>query len=172
MTSVPALLDTVLRAAQARGLDQARLADKAGLRAETVSRAKRRGSIDLPSLQALAQAVDLELRLAPATQAADTSGGVLRVEDRALASAARRSPLADPKWGLAWSNPDAPADALVRNALANGNFDLLLQAVLGHGLDTVMRQWRELAPTLPARARQEVERKLRNIQTGLNDAEA
>ena len=59
----------------------------------------------------------------------------------------------------------------MRNALANGNFELLLQAALAHGLDCLHAQWRTLAPSLPARARQEVERKLRNIAQGFADAE-
>ncbi len=159
------LVETVLHAAQAQGLDQARLAQRAGLRAETVSRAKHRGTIDLGSLQALAQAVGLELTLKPVPETSRQPAPCAR-------PAAQRSPLADPKWGLAWSNPDAPTEVLVRNALANGNFDLLLQAVLGHGLDAVQTQWRQVAPTLPVRARREVERKLRNIEKGLRDAEA
>lgn len=165
MSISQSLVDTVLHAAQAQGLDQIRLARRAGLRAETVSRAKHRGTIDLGSLQALAQAVGLELSLRPRP---DTSP----LPATGQRSTGQRSPLADPKWGLAWSNPDAPAEALVRNALAHGNFDLLLQAVLGHGMDTVRTQWRQVAPTLPSRARQEVERKLRNIEQGLNDAES
>jgi transcriptional regulator with XRE-family HTH domain len=165
MSTPNPLFDTVLQAAQAQGLDQARLARRAGLRAETVSRAKHRGTIDLSSLQALAQAVGLELTLKPAT-------GPTALPPQPERSSARRSPLADPKWGLAWSNPDASAEVLVRNALAHGNFDLLLQAVLGHGLAFVKTQWRQVSPTLPTRARQEVERKLNNIEQGLNDAAA
>lgn len=165
MSISQSLVDTVLHAAQAQGLDQIRLARRAGLRAETVSRAKHRGTIDLGSLQALAQAVGLELSLRPRPNTSPLPATGQR-------STGQRSPLADPKWGLAWSNPDAPAEALVRNALAHGNFDLLLQAVLSHGMDTVRTQWRQVAPTLPSRARQEVERKLRNIEQGLNDAES
>ncbi len=165
MSTSQSLVETVLHAAQAQGLDQSRLARRAGLRAETVSRAKHRGTIDLASLQALAQAVGLELTLQPVS-------GTEALPVRRERSPAQRSPLADPKWGLAWSNPDAPADVLVRNALAHGNFDLLLQAVLGHGLAFVKTQWRQVSPTLPTRARQEVERKLNNIEQGLNDAAA
>lgn len=165
MSTPQSLYETVLHTAQAQGLDQLRLAQRAGLRAETVSRAKHRGTIDLGSLQALARAVGLELTLRPAPGASRQPAPIER-------PAAQRSPLADPKWGLAWSNPDAPTEVLVRNALANGNFDLILQAVLGHGLDAVQTQWREVAPTLPTRARQEVQRKLRNIEKGLRDAEA
>jgi transcriptional regulator with XRE-family HTH domain len=162
MSNAKALLDQVLRTAQANGLDQSRLAERAGLRPETVSRAKGRGTIDLHSLQVLAQAAGLELTLAPPA-----------VPGHALpADTPRRSPLSDPKWGLAWSNPAAPDDALVHNALLHGNYDLLLQAVLGHGIDTVRAQWQRASALLPARARQEVERKLHNIEKGLADAAA
>ena len=51
------LVDTLLQAARAQGLDQRQLAERAGLRPETVSRAKRRGTLDLSSLQALAGVV-------------------------------------------------------------------------------------------------------------------
>jgi transcriptional regulator with XRE-family HTH domain len=162
MSTAKALLDQVLRAAQANGLDQSRLAERAGLRPETVSRAKGRGTIDLHSLQVLAQAAGLELALMPAATPGNTTSTTLP----------RRSPLSDPKWGLAWSNPDAPDEALVHNALMHGNYDLLLQAVLGHGIDTVRARWQRTSGLLPARARQEVERKLSNIEKGLADAAA
>lgn len=156
------LVDTLLQAARAQGLDQRQLAERAGLRPETVSRAKRRGTLDLSSLQALAGVVGLELALRPG-QRYDTTPPNPSVT-------VARSPLAEPQWGLAWSNPDAPAEALVRNALAHGRFDLLLQAVIGHGLGTVLAQWQQVAPTLPARARREVQRKLDNIEKGWRDA--
>ncbi len=159
------LVDTLLQAARAQGLDQRQLAERAGLRPETVSRAKRRGTLDLSSLQALAGVVGLELALRPG-QRYDTTPPNPSVNPPPVA----RSPLAEPQWGLAWSNPDAPAEALVRNALAHGRFDLLLQAVIGHGLGTVLAQWQQVAPTLPARARREVQRKLDNIEKGWRDA--
>lgn len=84
-------------------------------------------SIDLGSLQALAEAVGLELTLKPRPDTPPMPATDQR-------STGQRSPLADPKWGLAW--------------------------------------WRQVAPTLPSRARQEVERKLHNIEQGLNDAES
>lgn len=155
------LIESVLQAARTQGMDQCALAERAGLRPETVSRAKRRGTLDLSSLQALARVVGLELALQPGQRY-----GALPPSPPPVA----RSPLAEPQWGLAWSNPDAPADALVRNALAHGRFDLLLQAVIGHGLDSVLQQWQQVAPTLPARARREVQRKLDNIEKGWTDA--
>lgn len=155
------LIDAVLAAARRQGLDQRQLAERAGLRPETVSRAKRRGTLDLASLQALAGVVGLELALQPGQRYDAPPPSPPTVA---------RSPLAAPQWGLAWSNPDAPPEALLRNALAHGRFDLLLQAVIGHGLDAVLQQWQQVAPTLPARARKEVQRKLNNIEKGWTDA--
>lgn len=167
MSIESSLLTTVLQTAKLQGLDQVRLAERAGLRAETISRAKRRGSIDLSSLNALAAAVGLRLALVSDASASKAVGEALTLREPAP-----RSPLAHPKWGLAWSNPNASHEALIHNALLHGNYDLLLQAVLGHGLAAVKRQWQHAAPLLPARARQEVERKLHNIEKGLTDAAA
>jgi hypothetical protein len=125
------------------------------------------GTIDLNSLHALSTAVGLDLRLVPQDQALSTLP--LRCEDQPAPS---RSPLADPRWGLAWSNRGASDETLVHNALLNGNFELLLQAALAHGLDAVHQQWRTVAPSLPARARSEIDRKLRNIAQGFADAQA
>jgi len=168
MPITPLLLETVLRAARARGIDQAQLAQRARLPAEVISRAACRGTIDLGSLQALAEAVDLRLVLEPMTaEAASNMEAIARPDERLP-----RSPLADPRWGLAWSNPDAPPEVLVRNALVHGSFDLILEAVLAHGLAMVKDVWKQTARVLPVRARREVERKLRNIESGLAAASA
>lgn len=86
-----------------------------------------------------------------------------------------RSALAAPAFGLAWSNPDMPAEVLVRKALHHGAYHLILQAVLEHGSPFVRQQWAVLladADAAPsARARAEVDRKLRNIDRGLILAE-
>jgi hypothetical protein len=86
-----------------------------------------------------------------------------------------RSALADPNLGLAWSNPDMPPEVLVRKALHHGAFHLLLHAVLEHGAPFVRQQWAVLLSDVDAapsaRARAEVERKLRNIDRGLRLAE-
>lgn len=169
MSISQALLDTVLRTAQDHGLDQSQLARRAGLRAETLSRAKRRGTIDLSSLQALAEAVDLRLALIP--NAGKPSAPADIGAPLTLREPPPRSPLAAPQWGLAWSNPEVSDEVLIRKALSHGNFDLILEAVAAHGLEPVRRQWAQVARTLPLRARKEVERKLRNIEKGMAHAE-
>jgi transcriptional regulator with XRE-family HTH domain len=150
------LLNQIIGAAKAAHLDQARLAQAAGVAPETISRAKKRGTIDLSTLEALAQAAGLTLSLSD--------------------SAAKRSSLADPSRGLAWSNPAMSDEALVRNALKNGSFNLVLEAVLEHGLTFVQKQWAlmNVDPDvgLSTRAQADINRKLANIERGLNHAAA
>ncbi|MDB5818557.1 MAG: hypothetical protein JWQ11_2197 [Rhizobacter sp.] len=160
------LIDQVLASARAAGFDQASLARAAGVAPETISRAKRRGTIDLRTLVALAEVAGSKVTLsnAPASQAPVAQAG------------RRRSTLADPVHGLSWSNPDMSDEALVRNALAKGSFNLVLEATLEHGLDSVRKQWALMKADadigLNARARAEVDRELVNIERGLRLAEA
>lgn len=135
------------------------LARRASLRPETISRAKRRGTIDLASIEALASAAGLRLTLEPAGQP-----GPDRIE--------YQSPLAHPKFGLAWSNPGAGAAALVVSALRNGNYMLLLEAATAHGLDFVRQQLGAIAPTLKPSTRSELVRKLGSIEKGFARAQA
>lgn len=143
-------------------MDQAHLARAAGLAPETLSRAKRRGTMDLASIDALAKVAGLQLGLAPVAQPRQ-----VRVK-----AASTRSPLADPKWGLVWSNAALDDKTLIRNALAKGGFMLLLEAVKAHGLEEVLAQWRKVKPELKPRVQVEVERQLRNIQEGVSRAQA
>ena len=57
------LLQQVLAAAEAQGLDQARLAELSGLKAETISRAKKRHDVQLGTIARLAAVVGLEVTL-------------------------------------------------------------------------------------------------------------
>ena len=59
------LLNAVLNAARDAGTDQMTLARVAGVAPETISRAKRRTTMDVATLDALAMAVGLKLTLAP-----------------------------------------------------------------------------------------------------------
>jgi transcriptional regulator with XRE-family HTH domain len=160
------LLSQVLDAARAAHLDQARLAEVAGVAPETISRAKKRGTIDLSTLQSLAQAVGLALTLS----------GPSPIKTSSDAPAARRSSLADPSRGLAWSNSAMSNEALVRNALKKGSYDLVLEAVLAHGLPFVQAQWALMQSDpdlgLSVRACADVSRKLSNIERGLHHAAA
>lgn len=89
------------------------------------------------------------------------------------------SPLADPKWGLAWSNSAISDEALVRNALARGSFLAILEGAAYYGLDFIRTQWSAMCkddPPMSAKYRDYVENMLRNIDTGfqkgLDDAVA
>lgn len=160
------LLTQVLCAAKVAQLDQARLAHAAGVAPETISRAKKRGTIDLSTLQALAQAAGLTLTLSGSAAPAPA----------VLKEPIRRSSLADPSRGLAWSNAAISNEALVRNALKNGSFNLVLEAVLEHGLPFVQKQWALMRSDadvgLSARALADISRKLANIERGLRHAAA
>ncbi len=150
------LLNTVIAIAAQRGLDQRQLAQRADIRPETISRAKKRGTVDLTTLQRLAQAAELELTLRPLKGTGAISN----------------SPLAQPRFGLAWSNPNASAEALVSNALKKGHYHLLLQAAAAHGLAFVHEQLHAMAPALAPKSKQEVLRKLSNIEKGFSNAQA
>lgn len=147
-------------------MDQTRLAQAAGLAPETISRAKKRGTIDLVTIDALAHAAGLQLGLAPLAKPGKPRKAT------AQRAPAVRSPLADPKWGLVWSNAALDDGTLIRNALARGGFIMLLQAVKAHGISEVLAQWNTVRPELKPRARAEVERQLRNIQEGISSAQA
>lgn len=159
------LLQQVIEAARAAHLDQARLAQAAGIAPETISRAKKRGTIDLGTLQALAQAAGLTLTLAGSVSAPAVPKEPVK-----------RSSLAYPSRGLAWSNVAISDEALVRNALKKGSFNLVLEAVLEHGLPFVQQQWTLMRSDgdvgLSARALVDIGRKLANIERGLSDAAA
>lgn len=156
------LLQTILGRASGSGISQLQLAERAALRPETISRAKKRGTIDLKSLDAMARAIGMRLQLVPAEPAVPPSGDLPN----------RQSPLADPKFGLAWSNRNASAEALVISAIRSGNYHLLLEAAAAHGMPLVRRQLKVIGPKLRPAAREEVERQLRNIERGFADAQA
>lgn len=158
------LLQPILAAARRRGLDQAGLARSAGLSPECISRAKRRTSMDLSTLVSLADAAGMEIRVEPRQPPEPTP-------------APTPKGLADPAWGLAWSNPEGISDtALIRAALRRGNFSVVLQACAEHGVDRVASEWQamrqqpepEAGPALVA----QVERVLRNIRRGRQHAAA
>jgi len=62
-TDFSSLLDQVLATAKAAGIDQRELAQRAGIRPETLSRLKRKGRGDLDTLDRMAQVVGLRLSL-------------------------------------------------------------------------------------------------------------
>lgn len=76
---------------------------------------------------------------------------------------------------LAWSNPNASSETLLRLALAKAEFQAILDASVALGLEHVEREWALLkasdaAPTL--RVAHFTDRILRNIRTGFEQAMA
>ena len=59
------LINTIIKAARARGLSQGELAARVGIRQETLSRAKKNPSISLSTVEALARVAGLRLQLIP-----------------------------------------------------------------------------------------------------------
>jgi transcriptional regulator with XRE-family HTH domain len=162
MSITATILEEILGAARSQGLDQAAVARAAGVAAETISRAKRRGNIELRTLTALAEAAGVRLRVEP-------------LPARPAPGKERTSSLAEPRWGIAWSNPNMSVRALVTNALLKGAFDVIVEAAAEHGLEVVRRQWDEVRRARPARVsatrRAAVERILANIAKGFARAE-
>ena len=75
---IPSLLEEILRAARAQGLDQKTLAERAGLSAPTLSRIKGQDDVALSTLVRLAAVVGLRLTLTAAdTYVAEVERGEL-----------------------------------------------------------------------------------------------
>lgn len=174
-----ALLEQIIAAGKARGLPQKALAEKAGVRAETLSRRKRSGSMTLGHVEQLALAAGVQLSLT----------STIKKSDESLASSMQVT-LASPTTAsfrdkylaaLAWSNPEIDTATLRRLALAKPQFQMLLDAAVEFGIDTLERDWqamqaidadtdpnkgqlRKIAPT--------TERLLKHIRYGYEQAKA
>ena len=147
------LLQQVLKAAYAHGVDQARLAEEAGLKPETISRAKKRVDMGLNTIARLASVVGLQLVLQPAPTL-------------------RAAPLSKARFGLAWSNPGAQEGVLLRKALLQGRFDAILEAAAQDGVPFVRRHLKELRESGDLGEGQSVklERIVKSIERGFADA--
>ena len=80
------LLETVIAAAKANGISQGELAARAGIRQETLSRAKKNPVISLKTFLALAQVAGLRVQLVPDHPVAEqvTSGTLFPEPDKTL----------------------------------------------------------------------------------------
>ena len=117
------LLEALFARAKAAGWSQQELAAQAGLRPETLSRAKKRGKVDSLTLEKLTRVLGVELAVSGEPSAINPAG------------------LKDPKWMLAWSNPNIDDDVLIRKALLTARFRAILQACLEFGHARVESQW-------------------------------
>lgn len=156
------LLHQVLAAAEARGLGQARLAQQSGLKAETISRAKKRDDIELGTLSRLAAAVGLQVVLQPLPM---TLAAV-------RTPPAPRAALSDRRFGLAWSNPRADEGVLLRNALVQGRFHAILESAARDGLPFVRAELHALRSSgvMDEPAHLRAERLLASIERGFAQA--
>ncbi|HHI76645.1 MAG TPA: XRE family transcriptional regulator [Gammaproteobacteria bacterium] len=66
--AVSRLLEQLIARARERGMTQAELAERAGISAVGLSKARHRGDLRASTLARLAEVLDLELTLAPARQ--------------------------------------------------------------------------------------------------------
>jgi transcriptional regulator with XRE-family HTH domain len=167
------LLEQIVNAAKKAGIDQASLAGKAKLAPETLSRSKKRSSMQVQTLAALAKAAGLELTL---TQAQPKNVPVFPAPDARHRRSLPLPPLSSPGWGLSWSSRSPTPEALVRNALKKGNYAPILQAVLEYGAPFVQtqleaaRKTRELPE--PGASGNELDKMLSNIRRGISLAQA
>jgi DNA-binding phage protein len=170
------LLEAVLAAARRVGMDQSKLAEVAGLAPETLSRSKKRKSMEVQTLAALAQAAGLELAIQQKKTRARAQGHTVLALPPRKAEASANPPLSDPRWGLSWSSQSPKPEALVRNALKKGNYAPVLQAVLEYGSPFVQEQLLALRATGELQASTDsgeaLASMLRNIEKGISRAQA
>ena len=169
------LLTTIIKQAAAKGISQKALAASAGIPQETLSRMKRKPSVRAQALERLAKGAGLRLTLVDAGAASVGLAGAPPTTDKADTASALISPLPfKQKYRqLVWSNPDAPAEVFVRQALLKPDFSVLLDAATEFGLAFVDEQWavlvaegsKEAVRALPATGRT-----LRNIRYGYEQA--
>lgn len=155
------LISQIISAAQARGINQKALAARAGVPEETLSRAKRRGSARLDIVEALARAANVSIGL--------VSGAQPRCPPAKLPKTSFR----DQYHWLAWANPNASDEILLRQALVKPEFRTLLDAAIEYGVSKITSEW-ELLKTEgdveTLRAMPVTDRILRNICNGYQQA--
>lgn len=172
-------INIIINQASTKGISQKALAASAGVPPETLSRMKRRPSARAGALERLALGAGLRLAL---VDAGVPDLGLGLVTDPLLSSptplptplnAHSSLPFTQKYRQLAWSNPNAPAEVFVRQALLKPDFSVLLDAAVEFGLDFVEAQWAVLmaeGSKEAVRARSATERTLRNIRGGYEQA--
>lgn len=159
MTKKSPLIAEIVEYAREQGLNQKELASRAHLPEETVSRAKTRGRATLEVTEALAAAAGAKLILAGPRRATTLSRDFRTKHGVALA----------------WSDRNAPDDVLIRQALLQPRFQVLLDAAVTFGLDKLKGEWMRLrAEESPEalKARPATERMLAHLDDGYLQATA
>lgn len=161
--AMSSLIKQIIGIARQHGLTQKVLARNAGVPEATLSRAKRRDGASLGVVEALAQAAGARVAVIPVVPEASAA----YLADEASFRARNRH--------LAWSNPNASSETLLRQALAKAEFQAILDASVVFGVERVEREWALLkasdaAPAL--RVAPVTDRILRNIHAGFQQAAA
>lgn len=169
-----ALINAIIKQAAAKGISQKALAARAGVPQETLSRMKRRPSVRAGALERLALGAGLRLALVTDVDV-DLAPSAVQPRMALPLNSAVASPLpfTQKYRQLVWSNPGAPAEVFVRQALLKPDFSVLLDAATEYGLDFVDAQWAVLMAEggkEAVRARSATERTLRNIRGGYEQA--
>ena len=168
------LINIVISQAAAKGISQKALAARAGVPPETLSRMKRRPSVRAGVLERLALGAGLRLALVDVdVGAADTGAAVQSAQPPVTANVPLPPTFTQKYRQLVWSNPDAPAEVFVRQALLKPDFQVLLDAATEFGLNFVDTQWALLmaeGSKEALRAKPHAERTLRNIRYGYEQA--
>lgn len=158
------LMCQIVAIAQSQGINQKALAKRVGVREETLSRMKKRGSAQLRFVEALAKSAGVSLGLL-------TQGG---------RPAPSHPPSSPPSFQekyrvLAWANPKASPTLLLRRALVTPEFQTLLDASIEFGVGAVVSEWKVLKESGDPeviRAQPITERLLQNIARGYEQATA
>jgi transcriptional regulator with XRE-family HTH domain len=161
--AMSSLIKQIIGIARQHGLTQKVLARNAGVPEATLSRAKRRDGASLGVVEALAQAAGARVAVIPVVPEASAT----YLADEASFRTRNRH--------LAWSNPNASSETLLRQALAKAEFQAILDASVVFGVERVEREWALLkasdaAPAL--RVAPVTDRILRNIHAGFQQAAA
>ena len=167
------LITAIVNSAALQGISQKALAMRAGIAEASLSRMKRKPSVSSSALERLASSAGLRLALLPATPAT-TRPAIAPLADALPAHTAAQR-FAEKHRQLAWSNPEAAPDVLLRQALTRPDFSVLLDAATAFGLDAVEQQWQALqaeASPEALRAQLGTTRMLRNIRHGYEQASA
>jgi transcriptional regulator with XRE-family HTH domain len=163
MTDEHSLIAAILEVARAKGLSQKTLAERSGIFEETLSRIKRRGSGNVAVVAKLARATGMRLGLV------DAATLPLRHKDDRGSFRDRYA------VALAWSNQNTSDVVLIRQALVNPRFQILLDAALEFGIEKLLKEWAQLtaaADSETTKARVTTERILGHIHDGYLQAAA
>ncbi len=171
------LLSDIIEHAHRRGLSQKDLAMRAGIAEGSLSRAKRKGSLSSNTLEELAKEAGVRLMAISLDECpveGDHNG--TRNNSRSLSGKkSDQSSFQDKHRLLAWSNPSASVDVLLRKALVRPDYAILLDAATELGLDRLESQWRLLqneGSSETTRAAPVTSRMLRHIRRGYEQVKA